>query len=157
MKRVIAFFIASTMSILFSGAVLAQTDQFELIGFSSQGSSGNGGVVFFTANRCQIDFPDSRMCTSEEVMNSTMPPIPSGGSVFDLHWVRPSFVPGSGAANRLDASGVEGTASALTCAGWSNINGTGLAVNKLGRFSLQPCTTAKAIACCALVKIKPVK
>ena len=61
---------------------------FQMVGASTEEVTGDVGVFGMTL-ACQADFPVSRMCTSEEVMNTVT--VPLGQS--DSAWVRPSFQP----------------------------------------------------------------
>ena len=80
---------------------LAHTSsRIQLVGFTSDTFTGGEGVLGFT-EACQVEFAESRMCTSVEVMRTTeLPILPEAASA----WVRPAFVPGGGLAT--DASGV---------------------------------------------------
>ena len=128
------------------------TARFQLVGFTSASNFGNEGVLGFTLN-CQAEFPDSRMCTSQEVMETVTVP----GSLTGSAWVRPVFVPlGTGAViiAARDISGVVvGSGIDLACDGWRSrsLSQRGLAVSATGSFASSACDQAFGVACCALV------
>ena len=132
--------------------------QFQLVGFSSSTLNGNEGVFGMT-KACQDDFPESRMCTSEEVMNTVTIPTVNGNNA----WVRPSLQPiatgAGGAAVVGDISGRDTGISGgsdpgdLSCRGWTDNSFKGLTVNNTGGFSPQPCTARRPVACCSLIRV----
>ena len=117
--------------------------RWQLVGFSSGSINGLAGYLGLSLT-CQQSFPESRVCTSLEVMDTTT--IPSG--LLGDAWVRPHFV--SGGSSSVDASGVKGDSRALTCSGWGE-GRTGLTVNATGAFGLLSCAGPIVVACCALV------
>jgi hypothetical protein len=141
-------------------AALAQTctKQFQLVGFSSQNLNGNAGVFRMTA-ACQQDFEASRVCTSEEVMNTVEIPELSAQNA----WVRPALRPigGGSIAVLADASGsdsadgnVNSLPGDLTCRGWTRTsNYNGLTVNSDGGFLPQSCSGSRPVACCSLIRV----
>ena len=139
---------------------LAQTctKQFQMVGFSSRTLNGNAGVFGMTA-ACQESFAASRMCTSEEVMNTvTIPDLNAQNA-----WVRPAIKPigTGGGAVIADASGsdsADGNANSLpgdlTCRGWTRTNNyNGLTVNDSGGFLPQSCSGSRPVACCSLIPV----
>ncbi len=132
------------------------TKQFQLVGFSSSTLNGNAGVFAMT-KACQEDFPESRMCTSEEVMNTvTIPSITAQNA-----WVRPAIrsIGTGGVAVLADASGRDSGIQAgsdpsdLTCRGWTDNGFQGLTVTTSGGFVPQVCTARRPVACCALIRV----
>lgn len=120
-----------------------QPPGFHLVGFTTATFTGGEGVLGFT-HACQQQFPNTRMCTSREVMATTGLPVGLTGQA----WVRPSFSPNG--IQSVDASGIEGDSQSLTCRGWSNPSTqSGLLVDDAGRFSAGECGSAHAVACCA--------
>ena len=71
----------------------------QLVGFTTAGFQGDEGVLGYT-RACQQEFPESRMCTSVEVLETTDVPALSGDA-----WVRPVSQVSDSVA--LDASGVK--------------------------------------------------
>jgi hypothetical protein len=114
-----------------------------------KGSAGFIGNTKF----CQREFgPDSRMCTSEEIMKTVDPPTFVGSG-----WVQPTFVPGT-SGDVLDISGLSTGALGgnLSCNGWSTdrVGTLGLVVGALpghleAGFSLADCRELLNVACCA--------
>lgn len=132
--------------------------QFQLVGFSSQTVNGNAGVFRMTS-ACQQSFEASRMCTSEEVMNTvTIPTLTAQNA-----WVRPALKPigTGGGAVLADASGsdsADGNANSLpadlTCRGWTRTDDyKGLTVNDDGGFLPQSCSGSRPVACCSLIRV----
>jgi len=133
--------------------------RWQLVGFTSTSHTGDSGVLALTA-ACQADLgAASRMCTSEEVLDTvTLPAALSGNA-----WVRPVYQPfvirdyNGTYSSFLDASGRIYTSSfhsqrTISCAGWSAGDGTGLSVDGSGRFlTTNNCVDPHPIACCALV------
>ena len=77
----------------------AEGVRFEFVGLSSQTVGGFNGIKSLT-NACSSDFPESRMCTSIEVMEtSPYPPTTTAG------WVRPVIVGVDPDGKLIDASG----------------------------------------------------
>jgi hypothetical protein len=134
--------------------------RYQLVGYTSDSLTSDTGVLAFTL-ACRVEFTDSRMCSSLEVIETTS--VPSG--LIGVAWVRPSFSPvsvggGSGtSAVELDASGVMRggsvvSAGLLSCSGWSQSQTSGgLTVDSNGRFVVQACSDAvgHSVACCALI------
>ncbi len=124
---------------------------FQLVGFTSQRLVGTAGVLAFTL-ACQSAFPGSRMCSSEEIVQTvTVPSGLSGGA-----WVRPTFQPiatqdDRGYAIAADISGLAAFPTSLTCTGWSLPFYHGLSVTAAGQFSTSLCEESRAVACCAPV------
>ena len=109
----------------------------------------DGGQGLFTYNlACNAAHAGSRMCTSEEVMNTINPPIV--GSPGEAAWVRPLYQPGG----RVDLALVDASGQLATgaCEGWSVTGGSGLTIDlDDGAFHRNSCASARRITCCALV------
>lgn len=118
-------------------------DVYEFVGFSSVSGNGSTGVLRFTS-MCQSKYPGSRMCTSEEVMNTVNRPSARGNA-----WVRPVIV-GYSQGYNIYASG-KISQRVLSCNGWSSsFSGfDGLAVSGSGAFSVYHCNVTRKVACCA--------
>ena len=87
---------------------------FQMVGASTDEVTGDAGVFGMTI-ACQLDFPASRMCESEEAMGTVEVPT----DIVSDAWVRPSW-----SANGLDSSGIARVPNELTCAGWQGQNPT---------------------------------
>jgi hypothetical protein len=115
-----------------------QQGRFQLVGFTSETYTGDQGVFGFTL-ACQAEFPDSRFCTVEDVVETTVIPenLPT-----DLAWINPDLVGG----------GVVGRATAHDCGSWSLVTSAhGFTMDASGKFQSQSCWKLKSVACCALV------
>lgn len=125
---------------------------FELVGFTSATFAGDQGVFGFTA-ACQLEFANSRMCTSVEAMNTVNLPQGLAGEA----WIRPVFVPisqGTSNIRTTDASGVFAREpNHFACGGWSFPSERGLRVDAHGRFQVISCGVTIAVACCRNVAV----
>ncbi len=127
--------------------------RFQLVGFTAATFTGDVGLFGLTLG-CQEEFAKSRLCVSEEVMETVTVPALTGDA-----WVRPSFQPHNSndlAKALLDASGldagVRGDFSSLTCFGWAETGRfKGLVVTASGGFHVLSCGDRRGVACCALV------
>ena len=134
----------------------------QLVGFTSTTVTGDAGVLGMT-NACHLEFAATRMCTSEEVMNTVaMPVLPEETQA----WARPTFVPvasgAAGSAYGLDQSGMlSGDLTSgfdiMTCLGWttSSFSRSGLTVSSVGQVTTESCDTAQPVACCARIIVVP--
>ena len=144
MKRLILGLVAALLLPSTSSAQSAVPSVF--LGFTSATFLGGDGVLTFHS-ACAAEFPNSRMCTSEEILKTPTTPVGLSGTA----WVLPVFTPVSTGAT--DASGASVSSPAeLTCQGWSTSVITGLAMDSSGRFltapGATPCSTPRSIACC---------
>ena len=127
---------------------LEAESQADFLGFSQQlvdGSYGQTGMV----RACDLEFPGSRVCTSEDVLGSSLNP--GMGNLSGNAWLFPSFVP-SATLRALDASGV-GTSlndGNISCGGWSTVDMSqlGLVVNSTLGFGQRSCNQSLPVACC---------
>ncbi len=101
--------------------------RWQLVGFTSATYTGDMGGVFGATQKCQLEFPNSRVCSIEEVGATTsIPPTLTGEA-----WI-----------NR-------------GCGGWTTTfvgNGSEV-VTTIGEevYANDRCSTAHSIACCAQV------
>lgn len=108
----------------------------QLVGFTRLSLDGNQGVLNYTL-ACQVEFPDSRMCTADEIRHTVnVPPAPGSGHA----WI--SEFP------RLTES--------ANCRGWdtSSTSESGTAINLnhgYGARSSHSCDEPLRIACCAAI------
>lgn len=175
MKRRTALLILALVLIV-AAPVIAQVmlpppvihESYQLMGFSAMQVPGDAGIRGML-DACHREFPSSRMCTSQEILETEyLFPIATTESA----WVRPVIVESSGDASAsdefrglLDASGVmsRGRISdgSLSCRGWSSTGGYGLTVSPEGAFRGWPsavgvgqdCNVARPVACCTLVQV----
>ena len=95
--------------------------QFQLVGFTSTTGTGNRGGTFGATLECQDDFADSRICTSQEVLDIVaIPVVPSFGKGL----VRPV----TGGQNR----DISGLGVITSCDFWTRADGVGLVVRSDG-------------------------
>ena len=108
--------------------------RWQLVGFTSATYLGDMGGNFGVTQKCQLEFENSRMCTTIEVEQTT--------SI-------PSELVGQGRINqRADRGGLEGS----NCGRWLVVfSGGGDAVDSHGTPGDAACDVLTPIACCALV------
>ncbi len=122
------------------------------VGNSSGTAYGNKGIRTMTA-LCQIDYPDARMCTTEEYVKTTNLAPASPGTYA---WVNPThFVGLSGDNNYMTADIYSGLNSnegprGLNCQGWAQTSHSfyGVVVDAVGKFGRSSCSSSNAVACC---------
>ena len=119
---------------------------FEFVGLSNTSHNGGEGVLNYNT-ACANAFSGSRMCTTEEVLETISPPLATGNS-----WVRPVFVPHQLSGQTLDISGAG--ASNLgnrSCLGWSSSAPIqfGTVLQQPGRILTATCDSTIPVACCA--------
>ena len=137
--------LATFALLLFASAANAQ-----YVGVTATTFDGQQGV--FTYNlACHAAHPGSRMCTSEEVMETVNPPIV--GSPGEVAWVRPVLKPvatGASSSISTDASGVTTSPYNLSCDGWTSDEDQGLTVQlDTGEFAIASCFPAQhRVSCC---------
>jgi hypothetical protein len=151
--RSLVFALTSLCLLAFPAAAQDTCTPFQLVGFTAATFVGATGVLGFTL-ACQQEFALSRMCTSEEIVNTQTVPTSLAGSA----WVRPSFraLAYAGTSTKfMDESGLGEYAQTGTCYGWSSANGGGgLALDSSGSFSIHyDCDLPLSVACCAPVPI----
>jgi hypothetical protein len=140
-----------------------QPVQYQLVGFSAGASRGSSGVLQLST-LCQATYPESRICTADEVVKSvTFPTITSSATSPGLQgWVMPTSIGGRGMNMGYDiTTGLQNDTENLTCNGWSETGSTssltsegGLAVSDRGQFRVVACSNALKVACCAPIKIE---
>ncbi len=129
------------LSLLFASAAHAQ-----YVGVTVEVFDGAQGI--FTYNRaCHAAHPGSRMCTSEEMVNTVNPPVV--GSAGELAWVKPAPQPYGNSFDALDASSIPMAMSEYTCEAWSTTNAAGFVVKlEDGMFEVQSCQFPSRVTCC---------
>ncbi len=111
--------------------------RWQLVGFTSATYTGDMGGHFGVMQKCELEFPNSRMCTTLEAQQTTT--IPAG--LTGEAWVNPGIADFSGLVNR-------------NCSYWTHIGGgTGRTISATGGVGSDDCLIAheQSIACCALV------
>jgi hypothetical protein len=110
----------------------------QFVGISSTPLDGDKGMRPLH-EACAAEFPGSRMCFSEEIVNTVEYP---AGDLSAYGFVHPTFV-ADGAGLRDISGRYPGS-----CDGWSG-NGTGLVVNVNGSFLNESCLYQYPVACCS--------
>lgn len=132
----------------------------QFVGFSTGPVRGGDGILHMTL-ACQETFANSRVCDSEEVVETTV--LPANVSVpasqpAPFGWVRPSAIVGRGANIGIETTiALQGDVERFSCAGWNNSSSstlsaiTGLTANRHGQFVLTSCASSLKVTCCAVV------
>ena len=118
--------------------------RWQLVGFTSATYPGAMGGNFGVTQKCQLEFPNSRMCSIEEAVATTS--IPSGLS--GRAWTH-----AQGAAGAVIFAGSP-VAQSTNCMGWRTglHTLTGNVISDEGIADvISDCNRAHPIACCALV------
>jgi hypothetical protein len=110
----------------------------QLVGFTEKRLTGGRGILNYTL-ACREQFPNSRMCTAEEINHSFHVPEPPG---YGYAWVQPSLQPHGLAVP--------------ACQGWSSASSseTGLAISTgpctqcYGGYASVTCDERRSVACC---------
>ena len=111
------------------------TARFQLVGFTSATYTGNMGGQIGVTQKCQLEFPSSRMCTVSEVQLTTDIPAVQAGFAW---------------ANQ---GGSESGIFWSHCYFWTDDRnaGSGLVIAATGLANSRACDDPHVIACCALV------
>ena len=133
----------------------------QFVGFSTRVLPGGEGAMHMTL-ACQETFPNSRVCNSEEVVETLVLPDEVRVPVSQpapFAWVRPTEIAGRGASIGIETIvGLQKDVEKLTCAGWNESTANslsaneGLSVNRHGQFVLSSCGSNLKVACCAVVE-----
>jgi hypothetical protein len=120
--------------------------RFQLVGFTTATYTGGMGGHFGVTQKCQLEFPDSRMCTLEEVAATTAIPVGLSGDA----WAHQE----SGVGGVIFSADLERNQG--TCGGWTlSIDGRlGQQVSSNGVAKTSGslnCGQSNPVACCALV------
>jgi hypothetical protein len=117
--------------------------RWQLVGFTTATYTGAMGGHFGVTRKCQLEFPNSRMCSLEEVAITTT--IPDG--LNGVAWAHPQ--PPT-LTTVLTSSGI--STGRDTCGFWRNVGSGGQIVDADGvTAQWATCTESYPIACCALV------
>ena len=120
---------------------------FQLVGFTRGTYDGTRGTLNY-ALACQAEFPNSRMCSADEIRNTVaVPPAPGKGAA----WVEAQ----SRACLQITNAPREGAEEPNNCQGWrSNASSElGMAIDladKYGALGPLGCDQMLRIACCAI-------
>ena len=140
------------VNILSSATGGCEVKTFQLVGFTTTLYTGNLGGALGSTQKCQLDFPGSRMCTQEEIQNTTKLP----DVIADFAWMEPlsPSCQGSLIINELEVANLRWSCNDLdapcrTPTG-QNLGQSFESTGSSTTFKL-PCGIEQPIACCALV------
>jgi hypothetical protein len=153
MRRAARRLVGLVGPMLLLAAGSAQAD-FDFVGFSTASTTGNLGITGMH-ELCQADYTDSRMCSSQEILDSTRLP-PAGTLVPSYSWIAPSIRGGLFDGVQplaIDASGESNGPGDLSCNAWTNTGASGLAYSPRSYISIRSysCSLSMPVACCARV------
>jgi hypothetical protein len=114
-----------------SGGTTPSSPRFQIVGFTTATYNGNLGGFFGATQKCQLEFPASRMCTPLEVQETTSIP----GGLTGVGWVDVGCITWTTEDFNLRGSVVSGQ--------------TG--ISTISPFGGRQCNESGPIACCALV------
>ena len=125
--------------------------RFQLVGYTL--AQVPGDVTRLGLNRaCQAEFPESRLCSSVEIMET----VSTGAAIGLINgpaWVRAVPRTMTGYPSIVGASGAVRSGSfSINCGQWSSVEQGlfGLTVNESGAFRFDTCSAPRDVACCAL-------
>ncbi len=124
------------------GEAVCGSARFELVGFTLDTIFADVGFLGLTS-ACQVDFPESRVCSTREIAETTA--VPPGLSGFA--WV----IPVGGDNDPV----FDGALSVRTCFSDGpftsrNANNAGTVIDAdSGSMTTRPCNVARPVACCA--------
>lgn len=143
MERSVFAIGAFALVMMASGGVRADNEdhpaprpQWGFLGFSEEKSSATHGL-FELQEACQEEFgAGARICTTAEISSASAIPedLPE-----DIAWV-----------DTRTWNAVDVGARLADCGGWSDSNGHGAVVDRLGRFTRADCTESLRVACCRI-------
>jgi len=119
--------------------------RFQLVGYTQATYQGDA-TPFGLTRACQAEFPESRLCSSVEIME-TVDPDAAVGLANGPAWTRPVYITRS-----LDASGrhLANNTRLSNCGQWTSGGDHGLTVDENGVTRLIPCSSSLAVACCGI-------
>ena len=130
----------------------------QFVGNSNGTTNGGIGVRGMT-ELCQVDYTDSRICTTEEYSKTTSFPAAIPSTTFA--WILPAYVIGSGTGQSSTSTpasevysgqgqGAGIAVSEFNCGGWNATTSgiSGLSVNGVGGFFRRGCENIQQVSCC---------
>ncbi len=121
--------------------------RFQLVGYTQATYQGDA-TPFGLTRACQAEFPESRLCSSVEIME-TVDPDAAVGLANGPAWTQPSYAYSTGSI-AFDASGRRlGNTIQSNCSHWTSA-GHGLTVDENGVTRLIACSSSLAVACCGI-------
>ncbi len=139
-----------TMAAVFaSGNVAAQSATRQLVGFTNATATGDAGLLVMDRS-CYLEFPHSRMCTTDEIVATIDPPLTAGREYAWAHSVLVASL--ASRSSVFDSVGIEyelGSNHRPNCAGWAYTGTFGPVIaTDSGSASIRPCSDPRRVACC---------
>ena len=117
-------------------------------GFSS-GTVDGGDGVFALAQACSASFSGSKICNSDELVNSVYNS--SASNLSGLAWLLPRLSTGDTQSTELNSGRENGDPwQTFSCRGWGSDSNayTGTVVSSVGELTLRGCDNSYPVACC---------
>ena len=115
-------------------------------GFSS-GTVNGGAGIFAMAQACSSSFSGSKICNTNEFVNSVYNSAAS--NLSGNAWIIPIVTGQDSNGLEVNSGRSEGSETNLSCSGWGSNSGTfGSVVSSLGELSVASCLQSRAVACC---------
>ena len=115
-------------------------------GFSS-GTVNGGAGIFAMAQACSSSFSGSKICNTNEFVNSVYNSAAS--NLSGDAWIIPIVTGQDANGLEVNSGRSEGSETNLSCSGWGSNSGTfGSVVSSLGELSVASCLQSRAVACC---------
>ena len=141
------------VNIVDGAASSCEVKRIQLVGFTSTLYTGNLGGVWGSTQKCQLEFPGSRMCTTEEAQTTVNLP----ASIPEFSWIDPfEGIQGRGSCGGdLIIDGVDIATRQWTCdlleAPCRFDPSWGATLESNGARLPMLCSVEQPIACCALM------
>jgi hypothetical protein len=114
-------------------------------GFSSETVTGAAGI-FAMAQACSSSFSGSKICNTNEFVNSVYNSAAS--NLSGNAWIIPIVTGQDTTGLEVNSGRSEVSEVNLNCSGWGNINSQGSIVSSTGRLIVAQCNLSIAVACC---------
>jgi hypothetical protein len=117
-------------------------------GFSS-GTVDGGDGVFALAQACSASFSGSKICNSDELVNSVYNS--SASNLSGLAWLLPRLSTGDTQSTELNSGRENGNPwETFSCRGWGSDSNayTGTVVSSVGELTIRGCDNSYPVACC---------
>ncbi len=117
-------------------------------GFSS-GTVDGGDGVFALAQACSASFSGSKICNSDELVNSVYNS--SASNLSGLAWLLPRLSTGDTQSTELNSGRENGDPwQTFSCRGWGSDSNafTGTVVSSVGELTIRGCDNSYPVACC---------
>jgi len=135
-------------------SLLGDGPRFQFVGLTTDSFHGAHGLLNY-GQECQLDFPGSRMCTTGDMLSTSVIPT---DPARDLAWIRPNIIAAHWNVTgwiALDLSGISVAPDNMNCTRWQSNSNQGLALqtgtSKYGVVELADCSSILPVTCCAQV------